>query len=108
SLLEGSPSPPVLMVCLPMMREKLSFSWNRFISSSTLGARKNGLPNRNVVVNPIAVSAGTVDGVADRGRSSREYVKWNSFKRFAVSVLNRLTLKTLIRDGPSVPFAELP
>ena len=37
-----------------------------------LGARKNGFPKRNVVLKPIAVSAGTDDGLADRGRSSRE------------------------------------
>ena len=54
------------------MIEKLSFTWNRFTVSSTFGAMKNGLPKRNVVANPIAVSAGTVDAVADRGRSSRE------------------------------------
>ena len=55
------------MVCAPLMIDKLSLNWNRFISSSTLGPRKNGLPNRNVVPKPIAVSAGMFDGTADRG-----------------------------------------
>ncbi len=88
--------------------EKLSLIWNRFTSSSTVGARKNGFPNRNVVPNPIAVSAGIEDGVAERGRSSREYVRWSSFSLFAVTVVNRFAFRMLIFDGPSMPFAELP
>ncbi len=72
------------------------------------GARKKGLPKRNVVAKPMAVSAGTDDGVADRGRSSREYVTWNSFSLFEVTVLNRFTFRTLIFDGPSMPLAEFP
>jgi hypothetical protein len=92
----------------PLTSEKLSFSWKRFTSSSTLGARKKGLPNRNDGANPIPVSAGTEDGIAERGRFSREYVRWNSFSLFEVIVLNRLRFKTLIFDGPSTPFAELP
>ncbi|PYQ93417.1 MAG: hypothetical protein DMF96_29935 [Acidobacteria bacterium] len=91
-----------------MTIEKLSFTWKRLTSSSTFGARKNGLPKRNVVVKPMAVSAGTDDGTADRGRLSREYVRWNSFSLLAVIVLNRLTFNTLIFDGPSVPLAEFP
>ena len=55
-----------------MTIEKLSLTWKRLTSSSTLGARKNGLPNRNDGANPMPVSAGIVDGVAERGRFSRE------------------------------------
>src|SRR5262245_13023171 len=88
--------------------EKLSFTWMRCTSSSMVGARKKGLPNRNVVAKPIAVSAGTDDGTADRGRSSREYVTWNSLSLFAVTVVNRFRFATLIFDGPSTPLAEFP
>src|SRR5262249_15704627 len=94
--------------CLPVTIEKLSFSWNRLTSSSMVGDRKNGLPKRNVVAKPIAVSAGTDDAIAERGRSSREYVKWNSLSLFAVTVVNRLPFMTLICDGPSMPLAEFP
>ena len=66
------------------------------------------MPKRNEGANPAPVSAGTEDAVADRGRSSREYVTWNSFNRLAVTVLNRLTFRTLIFEGPSMPFAEFP
>ena len=69
-----SHSPPVLIVCAPLTSVKLSFTWKRFTSSSTLGARKNGLPNRNDGANPMPVSAGIVDGVAERGRDSRDSV----------------------------------
>jgi hypothetical protein len=72
------------------------------------GPRKNGLPKRKVVAKPIAVSAGTFEGIAERGRSSREYVTWNSLSFVADSVLKRLTLPTLIFDGPSMPFADVP
>jgi len=95
-------------VAEPVTIERLFFSWNRCISSSIFGARKNGLPNRKVVPKPIAVSAGTDDDTADLGRPSLEYVKWNSFRRLGVSVLNRFRLNTLILDGPSIPFAEFP
>src|SRR5438093_9099937 len=80
----------------------------RLTTSSMFGARKNGLPKRNVVANPIPVSAGTDEGVAERGRSSREYVTCSSFSRLAVTVLNRFTFRTLIFDSPSMPFAEYP
>ena len=63
---------------------------------------------RNEVAKPIAVSAGSDEGVAERGRPSREYVKWSSFSLLAVTVVKRLTFSTLIFDGPSMPFAELP
>src|SRR5262245_36081124 len=101
-------SPPALNVCAPATIEKLFLTWNRFTSSSMLGPRKNGLPKRNVVPKPIAVSAGTDDVTALRGRFSREYVTCSSFNLFVVTVLNRLTFSTLIFDGPSVPLAELP
>ena len=65
-------SPPALMVCVPETIERLFFTWNRLTSSSTVGARKNGLPNRNDVAKPMAVSAGTDEAVAERGRLSRE------------------------------------
>ncbi len=65
-------SPPVLIVCAPLTIEKLFFTCTRLTTSSTFGARKNGLPKRNVVAKPIAVSAGTDEGTADRGRFSRE------------------------------------
>src|SRR5262245_40325464 len=103
-----SHSPPTLNVCLPWTIEKLSLNWKRVISSSTLGARKNGLPNRNVVEKPIAVSGGTFEGIAERGRSSREYVMWNSLSLVADTVVKRLMFPTLIFDGPSMPFAEVP
>src|SRR5437867_1209072 len=90
------------------MIERLSFTCTRFTSSSMFGARKNGLPNRNVVAKPMAVSAGTVEGTAERGRLSREYVAWNSFSLLALTVLNRFKLRTLILEGPSMPFAEVP
>src|SRR5258707_2784647 len=108
ALLECIHSPPVLTVCRPVTTEKLSCNGNRCIRSSTFGARKNGLPNRNVVPNPMAVSAGTDDRVAERGRSSREYVTWSSFNRLAVTVLKRFRFNTLILPGPSVPLAEVP
>src|SRR5688572_23185349 len=108
TLLECIHSAPALIVCRPLMIDRLSLNWNRCISSSTFGPRKNGLPKRNVVPKPIAVSAGTLESTAERGRDSREYVKWNSFSRFDDIVVNRLTLKTLILDGPSMPLAELP
>src|SRR5438105_8688255 len=103
-----SHSPPALKLCRPMTIETLSLTWTRFTSSSTFGARKKGLPKRNVVAKPMAVSAGTEDGTADRGRLSREYVRCSSFNLVAVSVLNRFTLATLIFAGPSMPFAESP
>ncbi len=50
-----------------------------------------------------------VRGAAVRGRVSREYVKCASFSRVDDSVVNQLTLPTLMRAGsPSIPFAELP
>ena len=78
------------------------------MSSSIVGSRKNGLPNRKVVAKPIAVSAGTFEVTAERGRSSRVYEKCASFSIVGESVEKRLTLKLLIFDGPSMPFAELP
>ena len=96
-------------MCVPVTIEKLSFTWKRFTSSSTFGARKNGLPKRNVGAEAHRrCRPGLIDGVAERGRSSREYVKWNSFSLFVGEVLNRLTFSTLIFDGPSVPLAEVP
>jgi hypothetical protein len=56
----------------------------------------------------MAVSAGTFEGTAERGRFSREYVRWNSFKRLVDTVEKRLALKTLIFEAPSMPFAEVP
>src|SRR6185295_5992247 len=103
-----SHSPPNLTVCLPATIEKLSFTWNRLITSSTFGPRKNGLPKRNEVPKPIAVSAGTFELTAERGRFSREYVRWNSFSLVPETVLNRLRFATLIFEGPSMPFAEVP
>src|SRR5205809_28281 len=88
--------------------EKLSLSCTRQISSSTVGWRKNGLPNRKVLTKPIAVSAGTFDVVAERGRDSREYVKCASFSFVADSELNMFRLNRLIFEGPSVPFADVP
>src|SRR5262245_43593746 len=67
-------SPPAFIVCAPDTREMLFLIWKRLTSSSISGARKNGLPNRNVVPKPIAVSAGTDEEIAERGRLSREYV----------------------------------
>src|SRR4029453_17111476 len=96
------------MVCWPRMIERVSLNCTRLTTSSTLGARKKGLPKRNVVANPIAVSAGTDEDTADRGRFSREYVACASFSMLARTVLNRLRLNTLILDGPSMPLAELP
>jgi len=61
------------------MIEKLSFKCVRHSNSSTVGLRKNGCPNRNVVANPIAVSAGTFEVIAERGRNSRVYEKCASF-----------------------------
>src|SRR5262249_44700735 len=90
------------------MIEKLSLIWKRLISSSMFGPRKNGLPKRKVVANPIAVSAGTFESIADRGRFSREYVMWNSLSFSEDRVLKRLRLRTLILDGPSIPFADVP
>src|SRR6185295_18640779 len=69
---------------------------------------KNGLPNRNDGANPMPVSAGIADGVADLGRFSRENVRWSSLSLVGVSVLNRFAFSTLIFEGPSIPFAELP
>ena len=68
-----SHSAPALIVCLPVTIEKLSLSWNRLTSSSTLGAMKNGLPNRNDGANPMPVSAGMTTGwrSADDSRASR-------------------------------------
>ena len=89
--------------------EKLSLIWKRFTSSSTFGARKNGLPKRNVgAESRCRCRRESLDGVAERGRSSRENVKWNSFSLFALTVLNRFTFRMLIFDGPSVPLAEVP
>src|SRR5207249_3740813 len=107
-LLVCSHSPPVLIVWRPVTMEKLSFNWNRLTSSSMFGARKNGFPKRNDGTKPMPVSAGTPDGVAERGRFSREYVKWNSFSRLEVTVVNRLAFTRLIFDGPSVPLADAP
>ena len=56
----------------------------------------------------MAVSAGTFEGVAARGRNSRVYEKCASFSFVGEIVEKRLTLKLLIFDGPSIPFAELP
>src|SRR5262245_42572181 len=90
------------------MIEKLSFRCVRHNNSSISGPKKNGLPNLNVVPKPIAVSAGTFEGIAERGRNSRVYEKWPSFNIVAETVVNRLTLKLLIFDGPSMPLAEVP
>ncbi len=103
-----SHSPPVLIVWAPWTMVTLSFTWKRFTSSSTLGAMKNGLPNRNEGANPTPVSAGMLDAVATRGRDSRDSVMWNSFNFVAVSEVNRLALSRLIFDGPSVPLAVVP
>src|SRR5438876_4723460 len=61
-----------------------------------VGSRKNGLPNLKLVAKPMAVSAGTFDGIAFRGRSSRVYEKCASFTLVDESELKRLTLKLLI------------
>ena len=96
------------MLWLPEIIEKLSLASVRHSSSSIVGFRKNGLPNLNVVANPMAVSAGTFEGMALRGRSSRVYEKWASLSFVDEMVLKRFTLKLLIFDGPSIPFAEFP
>src|SRR5215831_893282 len=90
------------------MIEKLSFTCVRQLNSSIAGCRKNGAPKRNVVAKPIAVSAGTLDATASRGRSSRVYEKCASFTIVDETVEKRLTFTLLILDGPSIPFAELP
>jgi hypothetical protein len=53
------------------MTETLSRTCVRQNSSSTLGWMKKGAPKRKVVAKPIAVSAGTFEGTAERGRVSR-------------------------------------
>src|SRR5262249_28422777 len=90
------------------MIEKLSLTWVRHSNSSIAGLIKNGLPNLNVVPNPMAVSGGTFDVTATRGRNSRVYEKWASFNFVGETVVKRLTLMLLIFDGPSMPLAELP
>src|SRR5512137_1660380 len=65
ALLVWSHSPPNLIVWLEVTMEKLSLTWKRLISSSTFGPRKKGLPKRNVVANPIPVSGGTLEGIAE-------------------------------------------
>src|SRR4029453_16582201 len=67
-------SPPALIVWAPVTNDTLFLTWNRFTSSSMFGPRKNGLPNRKDGAKPIAVSAGTDEDTAERGRLSREYV----------------------------------
>ena len=103
-----SHSPPVLIVWAPRTIVKLSFTWKRFTSSSTLGAMKNGLPNRNDGANPIAGVRGNAGRGRQRGRDSRDSVMWNSFSFVAVSEVNRFALSRLIFDGPSVPLAVVP
>jgi hypothetical protein len=56
----------------------------------------------------MAVSAGIFEGVVALGRFSREYVKCASFTDVGEMVVNRFAFSTLIFDGPSVPFAEVP
>src|SRR6267378_2646043 len=90
------------------MIEKLSFRSVRQRSSSIVGFRKKGLPNLKVVPNPIAVSAGTLEVTALRGRNSRVYEKWPSFNLVGEMVLKRFTLKLFIFEGPSIPLAEFP
>ena len=60
------------------------------------------------MVKPIAVSAGTLELTAARGRSSREKVKWASFTFLGETVVKKFTFTALIFDGPSMPLAELP
>src|ERR1043166_9420893 len=96
------------MLWLPDTIEKLSFTSVRHSSSSIVGFRKKGLPNLNVVANPIAVSAGTFESIAARGRNSRVYEKCASFTFVGDTVLKRFMLRLLIFDGPSMPFAETP
>src|SRR5207248_2227997 len=88
--------------------EKLSRACVRLKTSSIVGARKNGWPNRKVGPNPMAVSAGTFEVVAARGRSSLEKLKCPSFTFLLETLVNRLKFTALILDGPSVPFAEVP
>src|SRR5262249_3331190 len=69
---------------------------------------KNGCPKRKVVVKPIAVSAGTLDLTAARGRASRPEVKWPSFTFLGGTGGKKFRFTPLIFNGPSMPFAELP
>src|SRR5437773_11001849 len=101
-------SPPNLTVWPPDMSVKLSRAWIRQKSSSMVGCRKNGLPKRNVVTNPIAVSAGTFEGVAERGRSAFEYVKCPSLSLVGETVEKRFRFTAWILAGPSIRFAEFP
>src|SRR5437899_6107145 len=98
-LLLCSHSPPNLTACFPASTENASRTWTRLKVSSTQGSRKNGAPKRNVVLNPMAVSAGTLESTAARGRSSREKLTCASFTCLAEKVLNRLKLTELILEG---------
>jgi hypothetical protein len=101
-------SPPALIVWRPVTIEKLSLIWKRQISSSTFGAGRTGCRSGRRARIPSPVSAGCSTASPCAAAFSREYVKWNSFSRFALSVVNRFSVQTLIFDGPSVPLADVP
>ena len=65
-------------------------------------------PKRKWWAEAMAVSAGTFDSTAERGRSSRPYVKWSSLILVGERVVKRFALKALIFEGPSMPLAEFP